>query len=40
MIRDMSMGDAKFKPGVFVESVQDEAGELVIHVSLENEPYR
>ncbi|VDR27031.1 Uncharacterised protein [Raoultella terrigena] len=22
MIRDMSMGDAKFKPGVFVESVQ------------------
>nr|VUD28369.1 fumarate reductase flavoprotein subunit [Raoultella sp. NCTC 9187] len=37
MIRDMSMGDAKFKPGVFVESVQDEAGELVIHVSLEND---
>lgn len=37
MIRDMSMGDAKFKPGVFVETVQDEASELVIHVSLESD---
>ena len=35
MIRDMSMGDAKFKPGMFVETVQDDANELVINVSLE-----
>ncbi|MCS5946565.1 hypothetical protein LNP25_22795 [Klebsiella variicola subsp. variicola] len=39
MIRDMSMGDAKFKPGMFVETVQDDANELVINVSLENDPY-
>lgn len=37
MIRDMSMGDAKFKPGVFVETVQDDVNELVINVSLEND---
>jgi fumarate reductase flavoprotein subunit len=37
MIRDMSMGDAKFKPGLFVETVQDDANELVINVSLEND---
>ncbi len=32
MIRDMSMGDAKFKPGMFVETVHDDANELVINV--------
>ena len=37
MIRDMSMSVSKFKPGVFVETVQDEAGELVINVSLETD---
>ncbi|TDN52971.1 fumarate reductase flavoprotein subunit [Buttiauxella sp. JUb87] len=37
MIRDMSMGDAKFKPGMFVETVQDDVNELVINVSLEND---
>lgn len=37
MIRDMSMGDAKFKPGMFVETVHDDANELVINVSLEND---
>lgn len=37
MIRDMSMGDAKFKPGTFVETVHDDANELVINVSLEND---
>ena len=37
MIRDMSMGDAKFKPGMFVETVRDDANELVINVSLEND---
>ncbi|MDX6018801.1 flavocytochrome c [Scandinavium sp. V105_16] len=37
MIRDMSMGDAKFKPGVFVENVQDDTHELVINVSLESD---
>jgi len=37
MIRDMSMGEAKFKPGVFVENVQDETNELVINVSLETD---
>jgi fumarate reductase flavoprotein subunit len=37
MIRDMSMGDAKFKPGVFVENVQDDANALVINVSLESD---
>jgi fumarate reductase flavoprotein subunit len=31
------MGDAKFKPGMFVETVQDDANELVINVSLEND---
>ena len=35
MIRDMSMGDAKFKAGVFTESVQDEENELVLNISLE-----
>ncbi len=39
MIRDMSMGDAKFKPGMFVETVHDDANELVINVSLENDHY-
>lgn len=37
MIRDMSMGEAKFKPGVFVENVQDDANALVINVSLESD---
>lgn len=37
MIRDMSMTVSKFKPGVFIEKVQDEAGELVINVSLETD---
>lgn len=37
MIRDMSMGTSKFKPGLFVETVQDEANELVINVSLETD---
>lgn len=37
MIRDMSMGDAKFKPGLFVETVQDDSRELVVNVSLEND---
>ncbi|SNY62448.1 flavocytochrome c [Enterobacter sp. CC120223-11] len=37
MIRDMSMGEAKFKAGVFVENVQDDANELVINVSLETD---
>ena len=37
MIRDMSMTVSKFKPGVFVETVQDDAGELVINVSLETD---
>jgi fumarate reductase flavoprotein subunit len=37
MIRDMSMGNAKFKPGVFVENVQDDANALVINVSLESD---
>lgn len=37
MIRDMSMGEAKFKPGVFVENVQDDTNELVINVSLETD---
>ena len=35
MIRDMSMGDAKFKPGVFTENVLDDATELVLNISLE-----
>ncbi|SEL30517.1 fumarate reductase flavoprotein subunit [Kosakonia sacchari] len=34
MIRDMSMGEAKFKPGLFVETVQDDTSEMVINVSL------
>lgn len=37
MIRDMSMGEAKFKPGVFSETVNDDANELVINVSLDND---
>jgi fumarate reductase flavoprotein subunit len=37
MIRDMSMVAAKFKPGVFVETVHDDANELVINVSLETD---
>ncbi|MEZ2583068.1 flavocytochrome c [Kluyvera intermedia] len=37
MIRDMSMTVSKFKPGVFIETVQDDAGELVINVSLETD---
>ncbi|TDT59291.1 flavocytochrome c [Kosakonia oryzendophytica] len=37
MIRDMSMGEAKFKPGLFVETVQDDVNELVINVSLETD---
>lgn len=37
MIRDMSMSDARFKPGMFVETVQDDASELVINVSLESD---
>jgi hypothetical protein len=36
MIRDMSMGESKFKPGMF-EKVQDDANELVINVSLETD---
>ena len=35
MIRDMSMGDAKFKAGVFTESVQDDENELVLNISLD-----
>jgi flavocytochrome c len=34
MIRDMSMGESKFKAGLFTETVQDDANELVINVSL------
>ncbi len=37
MIRDMSMGEAKFKPGLFVETVQDDTTEMVINVSLETD---
>nr|WP_158783411.1 flavocytochrome c [Pantoea sp. BAV 3049] len=37
MIRDMSMAAAKFKPGTFIEKVQDEDNELVISVSLETD---
>ncbi|MGP3591634.1 flavocytochrome c [Vagococcus sp. WN89Y] len=37
MIRDMSMGASKFKPGLFVETVQDDTNELVINVSLETD---
>ncbi|MCC3239100.1 flavocytochrome c [Enterobacter cloacae complex sp. 2021EL-01169] len=37
MIRDMSMGESKFKPGMFTEKVQDDANELVINVSLETD---
>lgn len=37
MIRDMSMGESKFKPGMFTEQVQDDANELVINVSLETD---
>ncbi|MEO3991256.1 flavocytochrome c [Pseudocitrobacter cyperus] len=34
MIRDMSMGESKFKAGTFVETVMDDTNELVINVSL------
>ncbi|UMB77445.1 flavocytochrome c [Dickeya fangzhongdai] len=37
MIRDMSLSAKKFKAGVFQEKVQDDAGELVINVSLETD---
>ncbi len=37
MIRDMSMGAAKFKPGVFAETVQDDSTTLVFNVSLETD---
>ncbi|BDH45556.1 flavocytochrome c [Salmonella enterica subsp. enterica serovar Choleraesuis] len=37
MIRDMSMGEQKFKAGVFTETVKDDASELVIDVSLETD---
>jgi fumarate reductase flavoprotein subunit len=37
MIRDMSMGESKFKPGMFAEKVQDDVNELVINVSLETD---
>jgi fumarate reductase flavoprotein subunit len=37
MIRDMSMTESKFKPGTFLEKVQDDAGELTINVSLETD---
>ncbi|MRS89394.1 flavocytochrome c [Enterobacteriaceae bacterium RIT714] len=37
MIRDMSMTESKFKPGTFVEKVQDDTRELVINVSLETD---
>ncbi|MGM3183430.1 flavocytochrome c [Dickeya oryzae] len=37
MIRDMSLAAKKFKAGVFQETVADDAGELVINVSLETD---
>lgn len=37
MIRDMSMGAAKFKPGVFAETVQDDSNTLVFNISLETD---
>lgn len=37
MIRDMSMGAAKFKPGIFAETVQDDSTTLVFNVSLETD---
>lgn len=37
MICDMSMGDVKFKLGMFVEIVYDDVNELVINVSFEND---
>lgn len=37
MIRDMSMGESKFKPGTFIETVEDDASELVVSVSLETD---
>ncbi|ACS86891.1 flavocytochrome c [Musicola paradisiaca] len=37
MIRDMSLSSKKFKAGVFQETVQDDANELVINVSLETD---
>ncbi|MBS5773774.1 MAG: flavocytochrome c [Enterobacter cloacae] len=37
MIRDMSMGAAKFKPGLFAETVQDDSTTLVFNVSLETD---
>ncbi len=37
MIRDMSMAEAKFKPGIFTENVNDDTHALTINVSLEND---
>lgn len=37
MIRDMSMADKKFKPGVYTETVQDDTRELVLNISLETD---
>ncbi|WP_219952565.1 flavocytochrome c [Dickeya zeae] len=37
MIRDMSLAAKKFKAGVFQETVQDDAGERVINISLETD---
>lgn len=37
MIRDMSMSDSMFRPGVFQETVQDDSRELVVNVSLETD---
>lgn len=37
MIRDMSMGESKFKAGTFVETVMDDVNELVINVSLDTD---
>ncbi|WP_231828325.1 flavocytochrome c [Pseudocitrobacter corydidari] len=37
MIRDMSMGESKFKAGTFVETVMDDTNELVINVSLDTD---
>lgn len=37
MIRDMSISESKFKPGLYSETVQDEAKSLVIDVTLETD---
>ncbi|AKL12428.1 TPA: flavocytochrome c [Kluyvera intermedia] len=37
MIRDMSMADKKFKPGVYTETIQDDTRELVLNISLETD---